>query len=111
MISPILSVIGELPKLFGTLAVTQNAPFVVEGYWDLGSYWLNLDKSSQALATASVTFIKRTGTFPAKIVWHDIPSSYSGEKLYNLLTASPPALEIFVEHTYLLFTLHVYPQG
>lgn len=63
---------------------------IVNGYWDLGSYCLILDPSDRSLTTASVSFIKRTGTFDARVIWHEDSTINSPDQIYALLTASPP---------------------
>lgn len=88
-----------------------NTLLTVDGYWDLGSYSLKLDPSNLALAIATVTFIKRRGSHKANIVWHEQANNGSPQQVYDFLTATFPSLEIFVEHTYLSFALHVYPAG
>lgn len=83
----------------------------VSGQWDLGCYRIQFDSSENVLAKAEVTFIKRKGTFEAKLVWEEETRNISSEKAITFLTASPPKLEIYVEHTYLAFTVHIYPPG
>lgn len=112
MMPPSLSAAGrQASALADQLALSAPVfPQIVEGHWDLGSYRLVLDPSGLSLATASVTFIKRRGTFDACVKWHDV-SGDNPTSIYNLLTSSFPTLEVFVEHTYLVFTLHIYPIG
>ena len=85
--------------------------FIIEGSWDLGKYTLTLNKSDHSKPSAEVTFIKRKGIFKAEIVLHDESLSVNSEKLFRALRDFPSSREIFVEHTHLRFTLHIYPLG